>query len=85
MPRRCCLLIAFWLTSHGALAADREWFTLTIDGNRVGYAWHYREQQSGHLIDSEATRMDVTELRKTVAVETRNEIASKRGRTYPCE
>lgn len=71
---RSAMLLVFWLTSHGALAADREWFTLTIDGNRVGYAWHDREQQSGHFIDSEAIRMDVTELRRTVAVETRHEI-----------
>ena len=74
MPRRPFLLIALWLTSQGALAADREWFTLTIDGNRVGYAWHDRDQQSGSLSDSEVVKIAIEQLRERMTIEMRNEV-----------
>ena len=64
------LLLAVLLTSHQALAADRQWYTLSIDGNRVGYAWHDHDQ----LTDSEVVRIDVEELRKRLTVGMRNEI-----------
>lgn len=67
-------LLAFLATSHQALAADRQWYTLTIDGNRVGYAWHDRDQQPGGLSDSEVTRIEVEQLRKRVTVELRSEV-----------
>ena len=70
MFRRCTLLFVLLLTSYGTTATDRQWYTLTIDGERVGYAWHDPAQPT----DSEVTRMDVEELRKTVPVETRTEV-----------
>lgn len=68
------LLLALSLTSKGAPAADREWFTLTIDGNRVGYAWHDREQRSGKLSDSEVVRIAIEQLRARMTVEMHNEV-----------
>jgi hypothetical protein len=68
------LLLVFCFTSHHAVAADRQWYSLTIDGNRVGYAWHDHDQQSGRLSDSEVMRIEVEQLRKRVTVEMRNEV-----------
>ena len=58
------LLLVFFFTLHHAVAADRQWYSLTIDGNRVGYAWHDHDQQSGRLSDSEVMRIEVEQLRK---------------------
>jgi Transglutaminase-like superfamily len=64
------LLLAACLTCQYAMGAERQWYTLSIDGNRVGYAWHDHDRQS----DSEVTRVEIEELRKRVTVETRNEV-----------
>jgi len=68
------LLLVICFICHYAVAADRQWYSLTIDGNRVGYAWHDHDQQSGKLSDSEVTRIEVEQLRQRVTVETRNEV-----------
>jgi hypothetical protein len=67
-------LLVFCFTWHHATAADRQWYSLTIDGNRVGCAWHDHDQQAGRLSDSEVTRVEVEQLRKRVTVEMRNEV-----------
>ncbi|MDB6013381.1 MAG: transglutaminase protein [Gammaproteobacteria bacterium] len=64
----------FYFTWHDAIAADRQWYSLTIDGNRVGYAWHDHDRQSGSASDSEVMRIEVVQLRKRVALEIRNEV-----------
>ena len=63
-------LLAFCFTLHHAAAADRQWYTLTIDGNRVGYAWHDHDPQA----DSEVTRIEVEQLRKRMTFEMRNAV-----------
>jgi hypothetical protein len=68
------LLLVFYFTWHDAIAADRQWYSLTIDGNRVGYAWHDHDQQSGRASDSAVMRIEVVQLRKRVTVEMRNEV-----------
>jgi hypothetical protein len=75
MPVRWgALLLVFYFTWHDAIAADRQWYSLTIDGNRVGYAWHDHDQQSGRASDSEVMRIEVVQLRKRVTLEMRNEV-----------
>ena len=47
MPVRSrMLLLVICFTCHHAVAADRQWYSLTIDGNRVGYAWHDHDRPS---------------------------------------
>ena len=46
--------------------ADRQWYTLTIDGTRVGYAWHD--------YDADVMRVEVEQLRKRATVEMRAEV-----------
>jgi len=55
----------FCVTSHQAIAADRQWYSLTIDGTRVGYAWHDHDAQS----DTEIMRVEVVQLRTRVTIE----------------
>jgi hypothetical protein len=74
MPARWVVPLVFCITWHHAVAADRQWYSLTIDGNRVGYAWRDHDQQAGRLSDSEVARIEVEQLRKRVTVETRNEV-----------
>ena len=74
LVRSKMLLLVICLTCHHAVAADRQWYSLTIDGNRVGYAWHDHDQQSGKVSDSEVARIEVEQLRKRVTVEMRNEV-----------
>ena len=64
------LLLVFSFTLHHAAAADRQWYTLTIDGNRVGYAWHDHDPQT----DSDVTRIEVEQLRKRMTFEMRNAV-----------
>src|SRR5580698_3818750 len=76
-PRKV-LLNSCWLVGalcmHSALADNRQWYRLSIDGDRVGYAWHDRVLQSGQYIDSEVTRVEVEELRKRLTVEMRTTV-----------
>lgn len=75
MPMRWrVLLLVLCFTSHHTVAADRQWYSLTIDGNRVGYAWHDHYQQSDSQSDSDVMRIEVEQLRKKVIVEMRNEV-----------
>jgi hypothetical protein len=75
--RKLCLT-GCWLVSafcmHASPAEDRQWYRLSIDGDRVGYGWRDRVLQSGQYIDSEVTRVDVEELRKPLIVEMRTEV-----------
>src|SRR5271156_1753720 len=68
----CWLVGAFCM--HAALAEDRQWYRLSIDGEPVGYAWRDRVLQSGQYIDSEVARVEVEELRKRLTVEMRTEV-----------
>jgi Transglutaminase-like superfamily len=68
----CWLVGAFCM--HTTLAEERQWYRLSIDGDRVGYGWHDRFLQSGQYIDSEVTRVEVEELRKRLTVEMRTEV-----------
>ena len=74
LVRWSALLPVACLTCHHAIAADRQWYTLTIDGNRVGYAWHDHDPQAGRLSDSEVSRVEVEQLRKRVTVEMRSAV-----------
>jgi len=62
---RKLLLSGCWLVSafctHTTLAADRQWYRLSIDGDRVGYAWRDRVLESGEYIDSEVARVELEE------------------------
>jgi hypothetical protein len=60
------LLISSCLVWQQATASNRQWYTLTIDGQRVGYGWHDHDSQT----DSEVTRVDVEQLRHRVTVGT---------------
>jgi Transglutaminase-like superfamily len=68
----CWLVGAFCM--HTTLAEGRQWYRLSIDGDRVGYAWHDRVLQAGQYIDSEVTKVEVEELRKQLTVEMRTEV-----------
>jgi hypothetical protein len=74
MSVRCALVLAVCLASQYALAADRQWYTLTIDGERVGYAWRDQEQHSGQSADSEIERIEISQLRQRMGVELHNEV-----------
>ncbi len=68
------------LGSGLAAAADREWYTLSIDGQRVGYAWHEtRTAAAGERIDSQVMRVQVSQLQHSSLVETVTEV----GRNAP--
>lgn len=58
-------LLIFCVTSYQAIAADRLWYSLSIDGTRVGYAWHDHDPQS----DTEIMRVEVVQLRTRVTIE----------------
>ena len=68
------LLLVACFTCHIASAAERQWYSLTIDGHRVGYAWHDHDPEPGRLSDSEVARVEVEQLRKRVTVEMRSEV-----------
>lgn len=75
-----CLAICGF-TSAAASAAEREWHTLSIEGQRVGYAWREAEARNGERIASEVMRVYVSQLQRSVAVETRTEVGrSAQGR-----
>jgi hypothetical protein len=67
---RAVICVVFCLAWHHADASNRQWYNLTIDGKRVGYAWH----DSGQQADSEVTRVDIQQLRERVSTETRVEV-----------
>ena len=60
--------------SCAAPASDREWYELTIDGNRVGYGWAEQIQEPKHRLYAEGTRVDIMELRKTVSIASEYEV-----------
>ena len=64
--RHTVLLLILCFGWHLAVAADRQWYTLSIDGNRVGYAWRDH--------DSEVMRVEVEQLRQRATVEVRTEV-----------
>ncbi len=51
-------------------APAREWYTLAIDGQRVGYAWHETRSAAGERIDSQVMRVFVSQLQHMSRVET---------------
>jgi hypothetical protein len=75
---RKVLLASCWLAGafcmHTTSAEDRQWYRLSIDGDRVGYAWHDRAWQSRQYVDSEVARVEVEELRKRLTVEMRTDV-----------
>lgn len=56
-------------------AADREWYTLSMDGQRVGYAWRETRAAKGERIDSQVMRVYVSQMRHTSVVENTVETA----------
>jgi len=73
--KRIGFVVVFCLGWHHADASNRQWYNLTIDGKRVGYAWHDSNQQA----DSEVTRVDIQQLRERVSTETRVEVIRNRA------
>jgi transglutaminase-like putative cysteine protease len=58
-----------------AAAADRDWYTLTIDAQRVGYAWHETRIDAGEHIHSQVMRVYISQLRHSSLIETTTEVA----------
>lgn len=58
-----------------AAAPQREWHTLAIDGQRVGYAWHEVRNTLDERIDSQVMRIHVSQLRRVTVVEISTEMA----------
>ncbi|HTE42031.1 MAG TPA: transglutaminase-like domain-containing protein, partial [Steroidobacteraceae bacterium] len=71
VPIRALLLTSLIWTVHLPVAAaePRQWFTLTIDGQRVGHAYFEQESLSDGRANSSYFRVAVTQLRKTSSVE----------------
>jgi transglutaminase-like putative cysteine protease len=69
------VLLACGSTTLSAAAADREWYTLTIDGQRIGHAWHETRTTSGERIDSQVMRVSVSQLQQASLIETTTEVA----------
>lgn len=74
LSRASTLLFAFCFTCHQAAATDRQWYSLTIDDNRVGYAWQDHDQQPEKVSDSEVVRVEVEQLRKRLTAEMRTTV-----------
>jgi hypothetical protein len=54
--------------------SSRQWYSLSIDGQRVGYGWHERRASGAARIDTQVLRVYVTQLRHVSVVETTTEI-----------
>ena len=72
---RGCALLTGCLALQGAVAADRQWYTLSIDGSRVGYAWRESSVEAGRSTSSELIHIEVEQLRKKMAVQTRIDVS----------
>jgi hypothetical protein len=62
------LLVCGTGPAQGA-APDREWYTLSMDGQRVGYAWRETHAANGERIDSQVMRVYVSQMLHTSVVE----------------
>ncbi len=74
---RACLAIALLgstLYAPGAFPAERVWYTLTIDGERVGYGYREHRMEASEQIDSQLMRVDVAQFRRTSRVEERTQV-----------
>jgi hypothetical protein len=57
-----------------ANAAERQWYTLSVDGERVGYAYREQRIDNGEHVDSLVTRIEVTQLRQRSHVDSRTDV-----------
>jgi len=58
-----------------ASAAERQWYGLSVDGERVGYAYREQRVEKGERIDSLVTRVEITQLRQRSQLVSRLEVA----------
>ena len=72
--RRVFTFFVILVFGRETCASDREWYELSIDGNRVGYAWVEQIQEPKHRLYVESTRVDIMQLRKTVSIESMYEV-----------
>ena len=71
------LALSCALLTSGAFAQPRElesafprqWYSLAIDGQRIGHAWHEVRSEKGSQIYSQHVRIDVTQFRQTSTIE----------------
>ena len=75
MPlRRVLTFFVILVFSRETRASDREWYELSIDGNRVGYAWVEQIQEPKHRLYVESTRVDIMQLKKRASIESMYEV-----------
>ncbi len=67
-------LLACSLGARAAFSAERVWYTLTIDGQRVGYAFREHRIEGAEQIDSRVMRVEVAQFRRTSRIEARTEV-----------
>ncbi len=67
-------LIGCSICAPNAFPAQRVWYTLSIDGDRVGYAYRERRITGSEQIDSQVMRVDVAQFRRTSQVEARTQV-----------
>jgi hypothetical protein len=61
------------ITAHGA-DSPRQWYTLSIDGQRVGYAWREQRVERGEAKAVEHVRIEISQLRRRATVDRRVEV-----------
>jgi hypothetical protein len=57
-----------------AEASERQWYTLSVDGERVGYAYREQRVEKGERVDSLVTHVEVTQLRQRTRIESRTDV-----------
>src|SRR5262245_11778238 len=62
------------MATAGVEAAGRDWYTLAIDGQRVGYAYRERVASAHGSLSREVVHIEVTQVRQRSAVERRVEL-----------
>jgi transglutaminase superfamily protein len=55
-------------------AAERQWYTLSVDGERVGYAYREQRVENGERVDSLVTRIEITQLRQRSHIDSRTDV-----------
>jgi len=72
----CLALVALlFAASAGATPLERTWYTLQIEGQRVGFAYRDRERSAQTSIERRVLRVEVTQLRRRSVIERRIEVA----------
>jgi hypothetical protein len=66
--------VAGFFVMSTATAAERQWYTLSVDGERVGYAYREQRVENGEHVDSLVTHVTITQLHQRAQLESRTDV-----------